>query len=57
MTAIPRSSDVQKFERISRSNELVTEDQAAIEFAEIYSGRLRFCHSAGSWFEWTGTRW
>lgn len=41
----------------SFSNELVTEDQAAIEFAQLYSGRLRFCHDAGAWFEWTGARW
>jgi putative DNA primase/helicase len=39
------------------SNELVTEDQAAIEFARRYAGSLRFCHDAGTWYEWTGSIW
>ena len=37
------------------SNELVTEDQAALEFAREYEGRLRFCHDAGVWYEWNGS--
>jgi putative DNA primase/helicase len=39
------------------SNELVTEDHGAIEFARRYGGRLRYCHDTGSWFEWTGSIW
>lgn len=39
------------------SNELVTEDQAAIEFARRHAGCLRYCHSTGSWFEWDGAVW
>jgi putative DNA primase/helicase len=38
-------------------NELVTEDQAAIEFARLYADRLRFDHDAGKWREWTGAIW
>ncbi len=37
--------------------DLVTEDAAACRFAEIYAGRLRFCHDSGRWFEWTGSVW
>jgi len=40
-----------------RSNDLVTEDSAAAQFAELYRGRLRFCHDTGSWFEWDGVSW
>ena len=39
------------------SNELVTEDQAAIEFARRHAGHLRFCHDAGAWYEWNGSIW
>jgi putative DNA primase/helicase len=40
-----------------RSNELVTEDQAAQEFVRRYRDRLRYCHDAGAWFEWGGSIW
>lgn len=36
---------------------ILTEDFAAQTFAEHYAGHLRYCHSAGAWFEWTGTAW
>jgi putative DNA primase/helicase len=39
------------------SNELVTEDQTAIEFARRYAGELRFCHDTGAWFQWDGSVW
>jgi hypothetical protein len=39
------------------TNDIVTEDNAAQQFAELYAGRLRFCHDTGAWFEWTGTIW
>lgn len=35
----------------------ITQDGIARQFAERYSGRLRFCHDAGRWYEWTGTHW
>ena len=41
----------------SGSNELVTEDQAGLRFAHRHSGRLRYCHTTGKWFEWTGAIW
>jgi putative DNA primase/helicase len=46
-----------KRDRRPASNDLVTEDQAAIEFARRYEGSLRFCHDAGAWYEWTGSIW
>lgn len=36
---------------------LVIEDAAALRFAELYKGRLRFCHDHGAWFEWDGAIW
>lgn len=38
-------------------NDIITEDSAAVAFAEVYADRLRFCHDAGSWFEWDGAIW
>ncbi|RYB05718.1 phage/plasmid primase, P4 family [Lichenibacterium ramalinae] len=40
-----------------RNTPLPTEDSAATMFADQYRGALRFCHSHGSWFQWTGTLW
>lgn len=37
--------------------ENLTEDDVAQRFAELYFGKLRYCHSTGSWFEWTDTHW
>ena len=39
------------------SNEIVTEDSGALEFARLYADRLRFDHDAGVWREWTGSIW
>jgi putative DNA primase/helicase len=39
------------------TNDILTEDNAAQRFAELYAGRLRFCHDRGAWFEWNGTIW
>lgn len=38
-------------------DDLLTEDSAAIAFAQKHKGKLLYCHSAGSWFVWTGTHW
>ena len=39
------------------SNDIVTEDSAALLFAEQFKGRLRFCHDTGLWFEHNGSVW
>ena len=36
---------------------VVTQDGVARIFAERHASLLRFDHSAGSWFKWTGTHW
>ena len=33
------------------------EDGIAMAFAEKYQDRLRFCHTRGSWYHWTGSHW
>ncbi len=38
-------------------NDVITEDGAALRFAELFAGKLRYCHDTGSWFEWSGTHW
>jgi putative DNA primase/helicase len=37
--------------------EIVTEDSAALRFAELYRNELRYCHDTGAWFEWDGVVW
>ncbi len=34
-----------------------TEDGIALAFTETHRNDLRFCHHAGKWYVWTGTRW
>jgi putative DNA primase/helicase len=36
---------------------LLTEHGVALAFTEQFHDRLRYCHDAGSWYEWTGTHW
>jgi putative DNA primase/helicase len=36
---------------------LLTEDSAALAFAERYRGQFLFDHDAKSWFRWTGQHW
>ena len=38
-------------------NDSVTEDAAAVRFAEVYAERLLYCHDTGAWFEWDGAAW
>ncbi|MGY6662210.1 MAG: phage/plasmid primase, P4 family [Glycocaulis sp.] len=35
----------------------VSEDGVALAFEARFRSRLRFDHSAGKWFEWTGSHW
>lgn len=35
----------------------VTQDSIAALFAETRKGQLRYCHTAGAWFRWSGTHW
>ncbi len=37
--------------------DIITEDSAACQFAEIYRDRLRYCHDTGAWFKWDGSVW
>ena len=35
----------------------LTEDGIAQAFTKRHADRLRYCHDAGAWFQWTGQRW
>jgi putative DNA primase/helicase len=35
----------------------ITQDGIARIFARRYDGRLRYCHDAGAWYEWSGSHW
>src|ERR1700722_9652771 len=45
------------YQSARRNNDIVTEDAAALRFAELFAGKLRYCHDTGSWFEWSGMHW
>jgi putative DNA primase/helicase len=36
---------------------IITQDGIAQIFAQRHDGRLRYCHDAGAWYEWTGSHW
>ena len=36
---------------------LITEDSAALAFAQKYHGEFLFDHNIGSWFRWTNSHW
>jgi putative DNA primase/helicase len=38
-------------------NDIVTEDSAAVLFADQHSDDLRYCHSTGAWFRWNKAYW
>jgi len=35
----------------------LTEDAAALAFANAYRSKLRYCHDTGAWFRWIGQIW
>jgi putative DNA primase/helicase len=39
------------------ANDVITEDNAATQFIELYGDKLRFCHSRGVWLHWNGAYW
>jgi putative DNA primase/helicase len=54
---IARLAAYQNTSRAKMPNDIVTEDSAAQRFAELYEGKLRYCHNTGAWFRWTGSIW
>ena len=36
---------------------LLTEHGVALAFTKRFRGQLCYCHDAGAWYRWTGTRW
>lgn len=44
-------------EAVNLDGEAVTHDGLARVFANRFAGKLRYCHHAGGWYEWTGTHW
>jgi putative DNA primase/helicase len=44
-------------EEAKRDQRVITQDGIAGIFAKRYADRLRYCHSARSWFEFDGARW
>jgi len=35
----------------------ITQDSAALIFAEAYAGKLRYDHSSAGWFIWDDSHW
>nr|WP_248114318.1 phage/plasmid primase, P4 family [Bradyrhizobium sp. 2S1]MCK7667574.1 phage/plasmid primase, P4 family [Bradyrhizobium sp. 2S1] len=44
-------------EKSAPAHDIVTEDGAALQFVETHSDDLRFCHSTGCWYRWSGAHW
>ncbi|MEA1619648.1 phage/plasmid primase, P4 family [Erythrobacter sp. T5W1-R] len=44
-------------DNVRQSNGTTSEDQIALAFVRRHKERLRFDHSAGKWYDYTGTRW
>lgn len=59
----PRSIDDTEFddlpdaEREEVDGFPLTEDGVALAFAKRFRNKLRFCHTAGRWYQWEGARW
>jgi putative DNA primase/helicase len=49
--------NIVKLAGLASKQTVVTEDSAALAFAEQYRGELLFDHDAKSWFRWTGNHW
>jgi putative DNA primase/helicase len=43
--------------KYANKQQLITEDFAALAFAERYRGELLYDHDAGCWFRWDGEHW
>ena len=39
------------------TDESISQDSIAAAFADKHEAFLRYCHSTGAWFRWTGTHW
>lgn len=39
------------------SNDIITEDSAAVQFVDLHGADLRYCHSTGAWFRWNNKTW
>lgn len=60
MNAIPLNLAARKQKpgpQAQAQGDLVTEDHAALQFVRNHSGRLRYDHSTGGWYEWDGCVW
>jgi putative DNA primase/helicase len=49
--------NVQRLQPSRLVSAVVTEDSAAMQFIELRGTDLRYCHSTGSWFIWSGSVW
>jgi putative DNA primase/helicase len=50
-------SNILKLAEAASKQELITEDSAALAFAQQYRAELLFDHDAKSWFRWSGNHW
>jgi hypothetical protein len=46
-----------KLAELAGKQSLITEDSAALAFAQQYRGELLFDHDARHWLRWTGNHW
>src|SRR5260221_5043027 len=49
--------DGQKKPHDPLAEDIITEDSAALEFADQHGNELLFDHDAGSWYQWISSHW
>src|SRR6516165_8725354 len=56
-TTIDNILQLAAYQELAKNKAPVTEDAAALAFADRYRHQLRFDHHLGKWFVWDGARW
>jgi putative DNA primase/helicase len=56
-TSFSDSFTMHRMEPGNLPNDIVTEDNAALEFVHRHCDELRYCHSTGAWFRWKVVYW
>ena len=56
-TTIDNILQLAAYQELAKNKNPVTEDAAALAFADRYRHQLRFDHHLGKWFVWDGARW
>jgi putative DNA primase/helicase len=54
---VGEADNILRLAAMNNTPPIVTEDSAALTFADRYGSKLRFDHDLGKWYYWTGKHW